>query len=133
MNEESPNDLLNIKLESQELNHTVMNSLIDEISSSCVKNEGLVESNQFQTTSLTEMNSSVLLRAQKIEVVKNEMSGIEEKNLNTTLMRKDSKGEILVVSAANLKNMELVRDESGMFKCACCWKVNMFVYFFVTG
>lgn len=118
MNDSDSSDLLSMKLTHQELNHTVMKSIIDEISSGSVKSEDLDDSSHSQITSMEEMEDTVLLRPESVETVKNE---IQEKNLNTTLMRK---GEVVGVVPANLKDLELVRDETGMFKCACCWKVN---------
>lgn len=56
---------------------------------------------------------------------------IEEKNLNTTLIKSDknkcSKPKIEVTTVintpANLQEIQIVRDERGMFQCIFCWKV----------
>lgn len=133
MNEVNSNVLLDIKLENQELNPTVMKSIIDEISASEVKPEELSENGAHIAPSLGEIEGTMLLRVQRVEIVKEEEAQpIQEKNLNTNLMKKDGKERVddgVVVIPANLKEMELVRDESGLFKCVCCWKVYLVAVF----
>lgn len=56
---------------------------------------------------------------------------IEEKNLNTTLIKNAknkcsrAKTELVTVSntPANLQQIQIVRNERGMFQCIFCWKV----------
>lgn len=129
MNEVTPSVLLDIKLENQEINQTMMKSIIDEISAGNVKGE-LLEPVANPQVPYEEIEGAVLLRVQRVEVVSEnnaaDTAGVQEKNLNKTLIRKDGKdkeGNVVVVPA-NLKEMQLVRDESGMFKCVCCWKVK---------
>lgn len=56
---------------------------------------------------------------------------IEEKNLNTTLIKSDknkcskAKTDLVIASntPSNMQQIEIVRDERGMFQCIFCWKV----------
>lgn len=129
MNDVTSSVLLDIKLENQDINQTVMKSIIDEISAGNVKAE-VSDPVALSQGSYEEIGGSVLLRVERMDVVPENgtvtASAIQEKNLNKTLMRKDGKDkeDSVVVVPANLKEMQLVRDESGMFKCICCWKVN---------
>lgn len=137
MNDVTSSVLLDIKLENQEINQTVMKSIIDEISAGNVKAE-VSDPVALSQDTYEEIDGGVLLRVQRMEVVQQggavTTPAIQEKNLNKTLMRKEAKDkeDNVVVIPANLKEMQLVRDESGMFKCICCWKVN-FVEMFNCG
>lgn len=99
-----------------------MRSIIDEISAGGggggVKTEHL-EDGQSQTTTLQGLENAGFYR--ELEV-KDEMVGAQEKSLQAALTKKRNVVGV-VPPNVNLKEVELVRDETGMFKCVCCWKV----------
>lgn len=119
------NEVNSCLLDNEDLNQTVMNSLMDEISSSgSIKTEMSDEGGHSHTTTFEELEGNVMMRVQRMEVVKPETAEMQEKNLGSNLLKKDGKGVNPVGFVGNLKELELVRDETGMFKCLCCWKVN---------
>lgn len=115
MNEVTGDMLLEMKLEPQEITHTVMRSIIDEFSATDVKDE-TTEENQ---------DGSAL----KVQRLQPESSVVSreggEHSLNMKRDVKDKTGNPTMIPA-NLKEMQLVRDESGLFKCICCWKASIF-------
>lgn len=131
MNEVHRGDFLEKFTENHEFGHTVMRSIIDEMSSDGIKTENADHcGGQTSVVGNTVLMNNVPTMVQ-LETVKMEYADGREKGLNAaTQMKKDggsvhnnNNSKVVGGIPANLKDMELVRDDTGMFKCICCWKV----------